>query len=102
MIEQRMPHACIHAHVYAHVHPLICCVVCTRRYSSEINLSVHIPPGTRARDLVVVVQPFQISISLKGYGVILAGSFHKGTRAPRAQPQPQPQPQTLNPQPRPG
>jgi len=50
------------------------------QYSSEINLSVAIPEGTRARELMVVVQPFLISISLKGYGVILKGSFHKGVR----------------------
>ena len=50
------------------------------QYSSEVNLTVHIPPGTRARDLIVVVQPFQMSVSLKGYGIILKGSFHKGVR----------------------
>ena len=32
------------------------------------------------QDLIVVVQPFQLSISLKGYGIILQGSFHKGMR----------------------
>ena len=26
------------------------------------------------------MQPFQLSISLKGYGIILQGSFHKGMR----------------------
>jgi len=50
------------------------------QYGGEINLSVAIPQGTRARDLIVVVQPFQMSVSLKGYGVILKGSFHKGMR----------------------
>ena len=50
------------------------------QYSSEINLNVSLPPGTRARDLIVVVQPFHLSISLKGFGVILQGSFHKGMR----------------------
>ena len=50
------------------------------QYSAEINLSVAIPEGTRARDLIVVVQPFLLSISLKGYGVILKGSLHKGVR----------------------
>lgn len=36
------------------------------QYGGEINLSVAIPQGTRARDLIVVVQPFQMSVSLKG------------------------------------
>ena len=50
------------------------------QYSGEINLSIAIPQGTRARDLIVAVQPFQMSVSLKGYGIILQGSFHKGVR----------------------
>ena len=36
--------------------------------------------GTRARDLIVVIEPFQLTVSLKGYGVILRGSFYKGVR----------------------
>ena len=50
------------------------------QFSSEVNLSVAIPAGTRARELIVVVQPFLLSISLKGHGVILKGSFYKGVR----------------------
>ena len=50
------------------------------QYSAEINLSVALPAGTRARDLVVSVQPFEICISLRGYGVVLRGSLHRGVR----------------------
>ena len=50
------------------------------QYTGDVNLSVALPEGTRSRDLIVVVQPFHVSISLKGYGVILRGSFHKGVR----------------------
>jgi hypothetical protein len=50
------------------------------QYSAEINLSVALPAGTRARDLVVAVQPFEMCISLRGYGVILRGSLHRGVR----------------------
>ena len=50
------------------------------QFSSEINLTVALPAGTRARELVVVVQPFLISVSLKGFGAILRGSLHKGVR----------------------
>ena len=50
------------------------------QYSGEVNLSVDLPAGTRARDLIVVVNPFDLSVSLKGYGVILRSSLHKGVR----------------------
>ncbi len=50
------------------------------QYSSEINLKVQLPEGTRARELVVDVQPFTLTIALKGYGIVLRGSLHKGVR----------------------
>ena len=50
------------------------------QHSAEVHLSVALPPGTRARELAVVVQPFLLSVSLKALGVILRGSFHRGVR----------------------
>ena len=50
------------------------------QHLGEIYLSVELPRGTRARDLIVVIEPFKVSVSLRGAGVILRGSFHKGVR----------------------
>ena len=50
------------------------------QHQGEIYLTIQLPKGTRARDLIVVIEPFQITVSLKGYGVILRGSFYKGVR----------------------
>ncbi|KAL1527011.1 hypothetical protein AB1Y20_015699 [Prymnesium parvum] len=46
----------------------------------EVYLTVELPQGVRASDLIVVIEPFRLSISLKGVGVILRGSFHKAVR----------------------
>lgn len=51
------------------------------QHEDELYLTVELPIGTRARDLIVVIEPFKLSISLKGYGIVLRGSFCKGIRS---------------------
>lgn len=43
----------------------------------EVDISVPVPPGTRARDLVVEIKSTSIKVGLKGQEPIMEGTFPK-------------------------
>jgi hypothetical protein len=44
---------------------------------AEVEISVPVPPGTRGKDLSVVIQKKKLSVGLKGMDPILAGELCK-------------------------